>query len=208
MTPTARLLRHRALWAGTLACCLLGGCATTPAERFYILGSQSTAVTQTTSSDANVAITALAIPELVDRPQLVLRTGSNRVAVLENQRWAESLKTGIGRVLATELAAQLGTAAVGLPGDRASRKNDVLVSIDIGRFDSALDGMVQVDARWSVRGAADGAAVASAAATGSASVQEPSGASIDTVVAAHDRALARIAVELARSVRQVIGQRR
>lgn len=189
-------------WAGMLACCALAGCASTPVPHFYTLGSQATGPAQTVPASTGVTITSLTIPELVDRPQLVLRTGSNQVAVLDNQRWAESLKTGIARVLATDLAAQLGTSVVGLPTDRSTRKGDILVSIDIARFDSTLNGMVQIDARWSVRGAAD-----AAASSASASAQEPSGATVDDVVTAHDRALARIAAAVAQTVRQVVAGR-
>ncbi len=186
-----------------LAVGLLDGCASAPAQRFYTLGNQAPAAGQPLPTGVAVKIAALTIPELVDRPQIVLRTTSNRVAVLDNQRWAESLKTGIVRVLATDLAAQLGTPVIGTPADRAGGKGELLVSIDITRFDSALDGMVQIDARWTVRGSTE-----SAATSAVASAQEASGATLDEVVAAHDRALGRIAAQIAATVRQVAGQGR
>ena len=204
MTLRAIFCRPGSTWSGILACCMFAGCASTPDTHFYTLGgqppvNQAPGTRQTGPAGAGVTITALTIPELVDRPQLVLRSGGNRVSVLDNQRWAESLKTGVAKVFATDLAAQLGTSAVGLPTDRSTRKGDVSVSIDITRFDSTLNGTVQIDARWSVRGAGD-----APASSGSASAQEPSGATIDEVVAAYDRALARIADALVRTVRQVV----
>lgn len=192
-----RIARFGLALLGVMACQVLTGCASAPADRFYILGNRTPRVSPDKLPGVGVTIATLTIPELVDRPQLVLRTGSNRVTVLDNQRWAESLKTGIARVLASDLAAEVGTAEVGTPADRSRRKGDLSVSIDILRFDSALNGMAQIDARWIVRTAPDAAGV-----SGSASVQEPSGATVDEVVAAHDRALARIAAQLARTVRQ------
>ena len=203
-TLRAASRRSGSTWAGILACCMLAGCASTPAPHFYTLGSQPsvnqpTRIKQSGPAGAGVTIASLTIPELVDRPQLVLRSSGNRVSVLDNQRWAESLKTGIARVLATNLADQLATSAVGLPTVRSTRKGDVTVSIDITRFDSTLNGIVRIDARWTVRGAAD-----APASSGDASAQEPGGATIDEVVAAYDRALAQIADALARTVRQVV----
>lgn len=202
ITRHATTVHNVSLWISALACCVAAGCASAPPDRFYTLGNLPATAGQDAPVGVNVTITSLTIPELVDRPQLVLRTGANRVAVLDHQRWAERLQTGIGRVIATDLAALLGITGVGLPGQRSSNQPGVLVAVDIVRFDSALNGMVQIEARWSIR-----SAVGSAPAIGTANVQEISGASVEEVISAHDRALGRISGELARVVRQVVAAR-
>ena len=151
------------------------GCSTPSAsERFYALsdGSSSTSAPVAASTAASTAtstatstvlpgivISAVTVPELVDRPQIVTRDGANRVNVAEQQLWAESLKNGIGRVLAVRLARTLADA--GRPARVAAYPQtsianpDVRVTIDVQRFDAMPGGDAVIDVLWSVRRTSD-----------------------------------------------------
>ena len=142
------------------------GCSTPSAsERFYALSDGSTsssvpaAATSTSSALSGIVISAVTVPELVDRPQIVTRDGANRVNVAEQQLWAEPLKNGIGRLLAVRLAKTLADA--GRPArvaayPQASIANpDLRVTIDVLRFDAVPGGEAVVDALWSVRRTSD-----------------------------------------------------
>jgi len=50
-----------------------------------------------------VVVSPIVIPALIDRPQLVVRTGGHEIAVLENHRWAESLSLDLTRALVNDL---------------------------------------------------------------------------------------------------------
>lgn len=143
------------------------GCSTPSAsERFYALsdGSSSTSAPVATSTAASnalpgIVISAVTVPELVDRPQIVTRDGANHVNVAEQQLWAEPLKNGIGRVLAVRLAKTLADA--GRPARVAAYPQtsianpDVRVTIDVQRFDAMPGGDAVIDVLWSVRRTSD-----------------------------------------------------
>ena len=52
------------------------------------------------------------MPAVVDRPQIVVRTGPNEVWLDEFNRWASPLEDNLGRVIAENLVAMLGTPHV------------------------------------------------------------------------------------------------
>ena len=108
---------------------------------------------------AGIVISAVTVPELIDRPQIVTRDGANRVNVAEQQLWAEPVKNGIGRVLAVRLTKALADA--GRPArvaayPQASIANPALrITIDVQRFDAVPGGDAVIDVLWSVRRASD-----------------------------------------------------
>lgn len=183
-----------------LAVMVLVGCASAPVQHFYTLGSRFETPAASAPLPARIMITSITVPELVDRPQLVLRTGPNRVSVLDNERWAEPLKPAIARVLATDLASRLGVPGIAIPGERSIPDANVLVSIDITRFEAILNEAVRIDATWRVTNSTGGTPV-----TGSASIRENTGPKIEEAIAAHDRALGALSAQLAEAVRQAAG---
>jgi uncharacterized lipoprotein YmbA len=175
---------------------LLAACASTPTERFYTLNAPSAALSSNTAPAYSVALGAVELPEMVDRPQLVVRTSANRVAVLEQQRWAEALKSAIPRVLAASLGAQLGGIPVAVRGDAAARNAKYRIAVQIGQLESELDRAVTLDATWSIR-SASGAVLPS----GKLHVREATqGSGYEALVAAHERALVRLSAELAQGI--------
>ena len=66
----------------------------------------------TPGSPITVVIGAVTVPELVDRPQIVVRAGTNHVAIDEFARWAEPLKSQIPRVFVADLSQLLNSPRV------------------------------------------------------------------------------------------------
>src|SRR5512136_3133438 len=94
-----------------LTVALLAGCSSSPRVTFYTLNVAAT--NETSAPPINsVAIGPITLPDLLDRPQLVVRTSANRVDILETHRWAESLKSEIPRIIAQDLALLLKPARV------------------------------------------------------------------------------------------------
>jgi uncharacterized lipoprotein YmbA len=196
MRPLAVKLALSGLAAGSLA-----ACASVEPDRFYTLEASASGQTQPKAGAFSVALGPLTLPELVDRPQLVLRSAANRVTLLEHQRWAESLKSNLARVLASNLRTELGGVTVAAYGDNASRDAKYLVLVDVTRFDAEQDQAVTLEAVWSVRDVAG-----SVLQSGHANLREATQAgSVDALVAAHGRTLARVSAEIALSVRAAEG---
>jgi uncharacterized lipoprotein YmbA len=140
---------------------------------------------------------SITLPEVVDRPQFVLRAGPNEVTFVELHRWAGPLKSEIPRIVADNLAADLNVKRVTAYPQNAGENADYRVLIDIQRFDSTLGESVTIDALWTVKRTSDGAL-----RTGRSTARESSsGGTYEAVVAAHSRALATISREIAEAIR-------
>jgi uncharacterized protein len=143
-----------------------------------------------------VSVGPITLPELVDRPQLVVRVADNRVDILEMQRWAEPLKSEIPRVIAEDLGRLLGTDRVASYQQHAAAHADCRVLLDIQRFEAVPGEAVSVEARWSLHRGAGAPPL-----TGRSVVRQPTeGGGYDALVAAYGRALLAVSVDVARAI--------
>lgn len=199
-----RSVAHSACARMLLCCTLLigAGCGTSPPERFFTLESAPTAQrSSNTGTEFTVVVGPITVPELVDRPQLVLRTAPGRVEVAEQARWAAPLKSEIPRVVADHLARLLEGSRTATSGERAVGTPDYRVLIDIQRFESAPQQGATLQASWTVRTPAG-------ASSGRSLLTEPAGGGYDELVAAHSRALAALSREIASSIESARAQKR
>ena len=172
----------------------LGGCGSSPASRFYTLDPVAAAGEV---RDVSVVVAQAAIPPAVDRPQIVVRAGENRIAFDEFQRWAAPLKDAIPRVVALNLARLLGSPRVAA-GPDAIPSPDFRVLLDVQRFESAPGDTATVEVVWTVRGRSG------ATRTGRTLAREAvSGADYDALAAAHSRALAAVSRDIAAAIREL-----
>ena len=182
------------------AAAIAAGCGASPKTSYYTLDAGGTPAAAHPSG-VSVVVGPVTLPETVDRPQLVVRASANRVDIAELHRWAEPLKSEIPRVVAANLARELGSARVSGYPQHALSAPDFTVLIDVQRFDSVSGEAVTIEALWSIRRAAGGEL-----RSGRSAVREPvAGAGYDALVAAHARALARISGEIAAALRGPAG---
>ena len=99
---------------------LLGACASQPLPRHVTLDDGRPRMARSLSTPS-VVISRTNVPDLVDRPQLVLRTNGNQVMLSEQYRWAEPLRHEIPRVIANDLGELLDSSAVVRPVVRRRR---------------------------------------------------------------------------------------
>jgi uncharacterized lipoprotein YmbA len=179
-----------------LAAATLAGCGSSPVPRFYTLSAPEQPAVKAVYS---VAVGPVMVPEIVDRPQLVLRTAANEVTIANQTRWAQSLKSEIPRVIAANLAQSLGDAYVSAYPHVTGGEADYRVVVDIQRFESAPGDAATVEAQWTVSPATG---KSRAPRSGRSLAREPvQGKGYDALVAAHGRALASISREIAEAVR-------
>ena len=181
-------------------CALLCACGSAQTDHYYtLLGTPPVPPINDAAANwtQSVTIASVTLPESVDRSELVVRSGTNSVAVMETQRWAESLKSGIPRAIANDLSQLLGGATVSVRADNASVDARYLVYVDVTRFDSVLDDAASIDVIWSVRPAAGGQPK-----SGRSSLRVPvHGSGFGELVAAHAQALAALSGEIATQIR-------
>lgn len=185
---------------------LLNACAS-PKDFFYTL---NTAAPEPAQADTvrtgagsakqgpqySVAVGPVRVPEIVDRPQFVLRRGPNQVELSEQHRWAQSLRAEIADAVAGNLERLLPQARA-ISGNGAAGQNaDYRVALNVEQFDAAPGTGVTVRAAWTLRDAAGGAG-----RTGEALVSEPvAGAGYDALAAGFSRAVARMSAQIAEAL--------
>lgn len=183
------------------ATAFIAACSTSAKTYYYTLGISPAEQSREASSKAavvnsarpRIAITALTVPEIVDRRELVLRSGETQVLISDNHLWAEALKNEIARNLGAHLARAAGTMGVLLPGQKNQAAAEIKLAVDILRFESVLGGNATLEARWNI--VRQGVATP---VSGHALIQEPANApGYDALVEAHNRALARLSDKIA-----------
>lgn len=178
----------------------LAGCAGTPAPSYYTL-DQGMPHFQAQEQAPSIAVTQISLPELIDRPQLVLRTADNQVRVSEYQRWAEPLRRQIPRVMADDLGRLLGSSrVVSVPVDGQGFDADFRLLLDVQHLEASSGNGAEVDVLWRLEPRTGKVVV------GRSQVREPAGGG-DTaaLVAAQRRALATVATEIAERLRSLPG---
>ncbi|GAB5101307.1 PqiC family protein [Caballeronia sp. HLA56] len=182
--------RFAVLFWTALALTLTGGCASSPATKFYTLSSAE--VIRQPLNVQTITIDAVSVPELIDRPQIVSTTDATRVSIDEFARWAEPLKRQIGRVLASDLTQSFPGVMVSAYPQRAAG-NACRVSVDVQSLKSASLGPAMLTAIWTVKPSERQDAV-----RGRTVAQERvSGPGYEVIVNAYSRAIATMANDIA-----------
>jgi uncharacterized lipoprotein YmbA len=177
------------------AACSLGGGSK---ETFYVLSGPEAPAPASHPGQLVIAVGPVAVPESVDRAPMVLMNSANQVDLSEEHRWAEPLKTAIPRIVGEHLMRLLNTPRVMTSRLGSSAADiDYRVALEVQRFDSSLTQGATLDVLWTITGKR-----ANPARSGRSSVREPATAATpEGVAAAHSRALARVASDIAAAVR-------
>lgn len=176
---------------------MLAGC-TSPQEYFYTLTSRTASGTSGvfTKASPSIAVGPVSIPEAVDRPQIVVRTGANQLTIAEQRRWAASLASQIARVVAENLTLLFGTSPISSYEQNMGPRADIQVLVDVQRFEAVLHEAVSIESLWTIRRASG------QSTTGRSVVRESIGGDgYDALVAAHSRALATLSRDIGEAIR-------
>ena len=106
-----------------------------------------------------VGLAPVRFPPCLDRPQIVTRTGPERVEVAAFDRWAAPLDVLFARTLAEDLRDAVPAQEVltwPWPGGAAV---EWTLAVEVLRFEREQDGTAVLDARWVVSRRPGGAAV-------------------------------------------------
>lgn len=187
--PLVVLCALAAAWAG---------CAT-PRSAHYVLNPAAAAAPA--AADYAVSVGPVSVPEIVDRPQIVVRTGPNQVFIDEFHRWGSPLRDDIARVVAGNLAALLGTSRVSAYPQPEAADVRYRVRVDVASFESAPGEAAVLDAAWTVTRARDGAV-----RSGRSRVREETReGGYPGLAAAHSRAIAGMSEQIAGAIREMEG---
>jgi uncharacterized lipoprotein YmbA len=181
------------------------GCASSPPSRFYALSTlENPQPAISDSSQAGrmiVAVGPVAIPDYMDRPQIVTRTGRNGAVVNEFDRWAGSLEDDISRVLTENLSSSLPVDLFRVvrwaPSVQAHLQIKYRVTIDVMRIELSPGGPVSLRAQWTIVNEETKSLVLAREANIS---ETASGGDFAGMVAALSRALATLSRDIAGAI--------
>ena len=169
------------------------GCASP--KSFYVLTAEGPAPA---GGGTAIGVGPVALAGYLDRANLVFQESGNRMAIAESHRWAGDLEENVARVTAANLGRRLGTGNVrtypwGADGDLRYQ-----VTLDIRQLHGTSGGDAVLEAAWRVYSLPDRRIVASRSWSGT----EPLSADgYDALAAAESRLLARLAGEIAATIR-------
>jgi len=133
--------------------CLLPGCISfgkpSPETEYYLLTAEAEVPANLASAaeKQQLSVGPVLIPEFLDRPQIVTRSGS-RAQISDQQRWAEPLDTSVLRVVSENLERLYpGWTTVDHLAPPAARA-DRSLRLDVRRLDGSPGGRVVLDILW------------------------------------------------------------
>lgn len=172
---------------------LVAGCS--GSKSFYVLTADGPSPS---GSGRAIGVGPISLAEYIDRPNLVIQDGPNLLAVAEDHRWAGDLSASVARVTAANLGRRLNTGNVRVyPWQRDDEINQQ-VTIDIRQLHSGSDGYAVIEAGWRVYSLPGRTLKASRTFVDREPLEKDG---YQPMVAAQSRLLARMADEIARSMR-------
>lgn len=189
------------LFACAMSLALAGCLGSSRPSRFYTLAPLQIRNGQGgTPPDATLAIGPVEIPESIDRPQIVTRTGANELVVAEFDRWGGSLDSEISGALVATVRDRLASQQIAVAPWRSALLSgggpSYRAAVSFSRFDGIPGQSVVLQGRWELIGqGSESLGVREATVT-----ERIDGAGYDALVAAMQRALVRFGQQMADSV--------
>ncbi|MFN2427976.1 MAG: membrane integrity-associated transporter subunit PqiC [Candidatus Binatia bacterium] len=177
---------------------LLTGCS--PVTHYYTLSQVESVVpreARPAAPSALVGIGPVELPDYVNIPQIVVRTGANTLDQATFDQWGGSLDDMVPRVLVDDLATRLPADHFVMFPQSGDLAFDYRVPVLISQFDVSSAGEAVVSARWQVRGKAGSGLVVVRETSARAQADGPS---YQARVAALSKAVALLADDIAKTL--------
>ncbi|HBR2127679.1 TPA: membrane integrity-associated transporter subunit PqiC [Klebsiella variicola] len=132
----------------------LSGCVS-PEVRYHTLVDPDAVRMTGSPSNFMIEVLPVGVPAQLDSQQIVVRQDSNRVVVLQNDRWLSPLGEEVQTALSARMTQQLHTTDVaGLTRDNT--RPVIRVLMQVRRFDSWPGKNVALEADWSLSRISEG----------------------------------------------------
>ncbi len=134
----------------TLVSSLLSACTMTPVTtKFYSL-SPTPVTQQLQGPNASVGIGPISFPDMLKRPQVIIRSSENTVELSESHHWAGSLEQNFEKVLIEGIANTLANTRIRpFPWDTRQRPQYQII-LTIYQFDGHPKKSVALRASWTL----------------------------------------------------------
>jgi uncharacterized protein len=145
-----------------------------------------------------IGVFPVAMPDYLDRPQIVTRVSENEIKFDEFNRWAGPLKENFYTVLVENLGTLLGSEKILKATQNLGAQAPLQIGVEVVQFDGTLGGDVVLIVNWALF-EVDGKRLLTIKRS---SFKEPTGAATyEAFVAAGSRAVAALSREIAKGIR-------
>ena len=194
--------RERSVCLAGIVLVLTGCAGTSPPTSFHTLDAtpvQGSVISP--RSELSLGLGPVELPEMLKRPQLVIRASASDIELSEFHQWAGDLEDTVTRAMASQLMLGLGTDKVAVYPWPRHRAIDYQMRVDVLRFDGALGGEVVLAGTWTL---ADGEGRREITTRAFSFSESAGGRSYSDLVAAMSRLVARLsataAADMVRSI--------
>ena len=133
--------------------CIFGmslSCSRTQPPRFYALSALVPPAASGTLDlgKTTLAVGPVALPEYVDRPQIVTQQGQHTYELADFDQWAEPVDDNFSRVLTDNLSSLLRAEEIAVFPWQSSFDSTYRVKVEVTRFSGTVGGSASLRARW------------------------------------------------------------
>ncbi len=125
----------------------LTACGTSPKTNFYLLSSDND-IEKSPDGNISIGIWQIALPELIDRPEIVTKTGPYTIDMADFHRWAGSLENNVTILIAEELSHNLNTGYIVISPWSSYRNLDYQIKVHIREFTGELGGESKLEGAY------------------------------------------------------------
>lgn len=184
---------------------MFAGCrGSAPRVEFYTLNSlnslQNKANTAATDQNLAIGVGPVLIPTILDRPQIVTRTGQNRLEMDDFHRWAGPMDEDFARVVAENISILIPTDHVAVYPWDPDFKPRYQVAMDVRRFEGRFGETLRLEVFWRISDPKNQKKLIEK----KSAIQEPlQDKNYEALVAAKSQALATLSTEIAENIRNL-----
>lgn len=125
-------------------------CSTTPPPKLYVLTAAAVPAAAQPLRGPSIGVAAAAVPEYLDRAEIVSRTRTNEILLSPDSRWAEGLAVNAQRVVAENLSRLLTSDRIVMLPTRTGARVEIEVFVELMACEIDADGQAVLAGRWSV----------------------------------------------------------
>jgi uncharacterized lipoprotein YmbA len=193
----AKILSELVVVLVALVVCFSACAGKSAPSKFYVLSSLPQSALSA-AEGTTIGVLPVAMPDYLDRPQIVTRPSENEIKIDEFSRWAEPLKESFTRALVQNLSSLLDTAKVIRTTGSTGFPMALQVGVEVVQFDGTLGGDIVLIVKWGIFGEGGKKLLIAKRS----SFKEPTGAATyEALVAAESRAVAALSREVVEAIK-------
>ena len=184
---------------------MLAGCrSSAPPVEFYTLnpltGLEEKTNTPEPDQKLSIGVGPVEIPQILDRPQIVTRSGPNKLKIDEFHRWAGRLDEDFARVLAENISLLLGTDLVAVYPWQTDFKPHYRIALEVWYFEGQWGQDVLLEVSWALASQES----QKPQTVRKSVIREPlSATNYEELVAVKSRAIAQLSREIVQEIRNL-----